>query len=147
MSARARTRTEVVTEALRALSGLRERLTSARAHMEAGPVSVLLLEQVRRDIADAGAMLAPMFAAHAAGALDIQALLDSQVFREPGSPEVDYVTLWHSAYAAGAAVWPEMQAAAAGRVRAWVGNSLIGTAEAGAPFALWADGTEGVYAA
>lgn len=108
---RHRTRAEVVADAMRALSTLRERLVSARDHMAAGPVSVLLLEQVRRDISDTGARLAPLFAAAMAGTLDIQALVEGQIFREPGAPEVNYVQVWQAAFVAGDAVWPEMLAA------------------------------------
>lgn len=120
MSGRHRTKAEVVAEALRALTGLSERMTSARQHMAAGPVSVLLLEQVRADISETGAMLAPLFAAQAAGQLDIQALVEGQIFPSPGAAPVDYVALWQAAYAAGEAVWPAIRDAVAGRtVATW----------------------------
>lgn len=120
MSTRHRTRAEVVAEAMRALASLRERLISAHAHMAAGPVSVLLLEQVRRDIADVGAQLAPLFMAAMAGKLDIQALVESQIFRESGSVDVDYVAVWQAALAAGGAVWPTMLVAVGARpVATW----------------------------
>jgi hypothetical protein len=119
---RHRTKAEVVAEALRALNGLRERMESARQHMAAGPVSVLLLEQVRADISDTGAMLAPLFAAQEVGTLDIQALVEGQIFPSPGAEPVDYVALWQAAYAASEAVWPTMRDAVAGRTVATWGD-------------------------